>query len=136
MGCQLAFTALPWSQLIYKYVENKHGGKEASTVTYYGLKTTTEEAAFANATFGHGFEMDDDESHTTSHPGVVVIPSTLATGEAKGITGKDFLLAVIVGYDAILRVAKASERWLTGHFILRRLPAPLDWLPQQPKSWN
>lgn len=124
IGCQLAFAALPWSQLIYKYVENKHGGKEASTVTYYGLKTTTEEAAFANATFGHGFEMDDDESHTTSHPGVVIIPSALAVGEAKGITGKNFLLAVIVGYDAMLRVGMAARTMVNRSFHTTAVTGP------------
>lgn len=124
IGCQLAFATLPWSRAIYKYVENKHGGKEASTVTYYGLKTTTEEAAFANAAFGHGFELDDDESHTTSHPGVVVISSALAVGEAKGITGKDFLLAVIVGYDSMLRVGMSARTMVNRSFHTTAVTGP------------
>jgi 2-methylcitrate dehydratase PrpD len=124
IGCQIAFAALPWSQAIYKYVEDKHGGKEASTVTYYGLKTTTEEAAFANAAFGHGFELDDDESHTTSHPGAVVIPSALAMGEARGINGKDLLLSVIVGYDAMLRVGMASRKMVNRSFHTTAVTGP------------
>jgi 2-methylcitrate dehydratase PrpD len=124
IGCQLAFAALPWSQVIYNYVKNKHGGKDASTVTYYGLKTTTEEAAFANATFGHGFEMDDDESHTTSHPGAVIIPSALAMGEARGISGKDLLLAVITGYDAMLRVGMASRTMVKRSFHTTAVTGP------------
>ena len=117
LGCQLAFATLPWSKSIYKYVEDKRGGKEFSTVVYYGLRTTMEDAAFANATFGHGFEMDDDESHTTSHPGVAVIPAALATGEAKEISGKDFLVAVIAGYDAMLRVGMAARSMVNRSFM-------------------
>ncbi len=116
LGCQMAFAVLPWSRIIYRYVQEKHGGNGASTVTYHGLKTIAEDAAFANATFGHGFEMDDDESHTTSHPGVVIIPAALAMGEARGISGKEFLLAVIAGYEAMLRIGMASRNMVNRSF--------------------
>ena len=76
-------------QDIYRYVQEKHGGNGASTVTYYGLKTTAEDAAFANATFGHGFEMDDDESIPHTHPGTVIIPAALAMGEARALAAKN-----------------------------------------------
>jgi 2-methylcitrate dehydratase PrpD len=124
LGCQLAFATLPWSKIIYKYVEAKHGGIETSTVNYYGLKTVTEDAVFANATFGHGFEMDDDEAHTMSHPGVVVIPSALAIGEAKGINGKEFLTAVVVGYDAMLRVGMSAVSMMNRGFHATAVSGP------------
>ena len=69
LGCQLAFATLPWNNNIYKYIHARKGGKEESTLTYYGLKTIAEDAALANATFGHGFEMYDTELHTLTHPG-------------------------------------------------------------------
>jgi 2-methylcitrate dehydratase PrpD len=61
LGCQLAFAALPWNEAIYNYVRGKKQSSKGCTVTYYGLKTNAEDAAFANAIFGHGFEMDDTE---------------------------------------------------------------------------
>src|SRR5512135_2168949 len=70
LGCQLAFANLPWSKAVYEYVENKKTALRESTVAWHGLKTGAEEAAFANATFGHGFEMDDTEMLSASHPGV------------------------------------------------------------------
>jgi hypothetical protein len=42
--------------------------KRTSTVVKYGLRTNAEDAAFANAVFGHGFEMDDSVLRLTSHP--------------------------------------------------------------------
>jgi 2-methylcitrate dehydratase PrpD len=116
LGCQLAFATLPWSKIIYQYVQEKQGSKGCSTVSYYGLKTIVEDAAFANAAFGHGFEMDDDESHTTSHPGVVIIPAALAMGEAQGISGREFLVAVIAGYDTMLRVGMAARTMVNRSF--------------------
>ena len=88
LGCQLAFAFLPWNQQIYQYVRGKGVAGGPCTVVYYGLKTGPEEAAFANGTFGHGFEMDDVEMITTSHPGVVVIPPALAVAADPNIARK------------------------------------------------
>jgi 2-methylcitrate dehydratase PrpD len=109
LGCQLAFATLPWSQAVYQYIKEKTGSRGKSTIAYYGLKTNIEDAAFVNATFGHGFEMDDTEMHTLTHPGVIVIPSAMALGETKKISGKEFITAVVAGYDAMIRVASASR---------------------------
>ena len=116
LGCQLAFSQLPWSKAVYKYVKDKKCGRKESTIAYYGLRTTNEDAAFVNAAFGHGFEMDDDEPHTLTHPGVIVISSALATGEAKGISGKDFITAVVAGYDAMLRSGYAARSMIFHNF--------------------
>ena len=109
LGCQLAFAVLPWNKAVYRYIQSKTGSKGESTIIYYGLKTTVEDAAFANATFGHGFEMDDTEMRALTHPGSVVIPSALALGEARKISGKEFLTAVVAGYDAMVRIAMATR---------------------------
>jgi 2-methylcitrate dehydratase PrpD len=109
LGCQLAFAILPWNNAVYQYIKDKTGSGGESTVVRYGLKTTVEDAAFANATFGHGFEMDDTEMHTLTHPGSVVIPSALALGEAGKISGDKLLVAVVAGYDAMIRIAMASR---------------------------
>jgi 2-methylcitrate dehydratase PrpD len=115
-GCELAFATMPWSRAVYEYVKSREGGRKESTVNYYGLKTIDEDAAFANAIFGHGFEMDDTEMHTITHPGSVVIPSALAVGETAGISGKDFLTAVVTGYEAMLRVGMAARAMIDRSF--------------------
>jgi 2-methylcitrate dehydratase PrpD len=109
LGCQLAFANMPWNQAVYQYTRNKKGGGGESTVTYYGLKTMAEDASFANATFGHGFEMDDTELRTTTHPGSVVIPAAMAMSEVKAINGKDLITAIVAGYDAMLRIGMATR---------------------------
>jgi 2-methylcitrate dehydratase PrpD len=116
LGCELAFAALPWNKAVYQYIQEKAGSKGDSTVVFYGLKTTVEDAAFANATFGHGFEMDDTEMHTLTHPGSVVIPPALALGETKKISGKELITAVVAGYEAMIRIACASKTSLERSF--------------------
>jgi 2-methylcitrate dehydratase PrpD len=115
-GCQLAFATLPWNKSVYQYISNKKSPGEGSTVIYYGLKTTPEDAAFANAVFGHGFEMDDTEMLTASHPGVAVIPAALAMGEKNIITGKEFITAVVAGYEGMLRPGIAAREMMMRGF--------------------
>jgi 2-methylcitrate dehydratase PrpD len=64
-------------------------------------RATAPYAAFANATFGHSCEYDD--SHfDCGHPGVCVIPAALAIAERTGASGKDLLLAIVVGYQSMV----------------------------------
>jgi len=124
LGCQIAFASLPVSKIVYQYVREKNSGNNESTVTYYGLKTSIEEAAFANAIFGHGFEMDDVDMQTASHPGVVVIPAILAAGEAAAVSGKELLTAMIAGYDIMLRAGKAAVDMMFRSFQTTITPGP------------
>lgn len=106
LGCELASATLPWNRIVYEYAKSM-GARGRSTVVTYGLKTNPEYAAVANATFGHGFEIDDCHLPCLAHPGCVAVPSVLAVGEEQGISGKDYILGVAVASDIILRVGKA-----------------------------
>jgi 2-methylcitrate dehydratase PrpD len=125
LGCQLAFAALPWNEAIYNYIKERKGYREESTVIRYGLRTTAEDTAFANAVFGHGFEMDDTELSSASHPGVTVIPPALAVGEMEKITGKEFITAVVAGYDVFIRVGLATRSMISRGFHTTAVLGPL-----------
>ncbi|RWW95421.1 MmgE/PrpD family protein [Paenarthrobacter ureafaciens] len=107
LGCQVAFASLPWSREVQRYAVTDRPEGPAN-LAYYGTPVPVEIAAFANAGFGHGFEMDDTEMRTASHPGVVVVPAALATGQARAASGSDFLKAVTVGYEVMIRVGLGS----------------------------
>jgi 2-methylcitrate dehydratase PrpD len=58
-------------------------------------------AAYANATFGHSCEYDD--AHwLCGHPGVCVIPAALALAERDGGSGKNLIMAIVAGYQAMV----------------------------------
>lgn len=107
LGIMMAVSTMPWSQVIYRYVREWGDCKQESTIVHYGDKTKTENAAFANSSFGHGFEIDDMFTPAQSHPGCVVVPSALALGEREGISGKQLILAVVAGYEVMGRINKA-----------------------------
>lgn len=107
IGIQLAASTLPWCKAVYNYVKEMNV-KGQATVVNYGFRTHPEFAVLANATFGHGFELDDFWPPAPAHPGCVAIPVALSLGEVTGVSGKDAILGVVIGYEIILGVALAG----------------------------
>ncbi len=98
--------ALPWGKIMIEYA-NAVGGKAESTVIGGPARAPAGNAALANGTMGHGFEIDDALIPALHHPGVVVVPAALAVAEREGSTGKEFITAVVAGYEAMNRAGKA-----------------------------
>src|ERR1700738_3471545 len=80
-----------------KYVQGL-GGEEQASVIAASFRTTTVNAALANAMCAHADETDDFEPVTKAHPGSSVVPAALAMAEKQGCTGEDFIRAVTLGY--------------------------------------
>lgn len=75
-------------------------------------------AAYVGGTCGHGLELDDGYRAGSVHPGGVVVPAALALGAQRHASGRDFLAAVVAGYEAACRIAAASHpraRWRGFH---------------------
>lgn len=84
-----------------------YGGKAVSTVIGDSTVCGPIEAALANGTMGHSDETDDVGAGPW-HPGVNVIPASLALGEQFGISGMHWLRAMAVGYDIGSRIEQAA----------------------------
>jgi 2-methylcitrate dehydratase PrpD len=108
LGCQIAASSLPWSKAVYEYVKDNKGLIEESTIINYGLKTTAQDSAFVNACFGHGFLADDTHLRTAAHLGCMIVPSAMAVGEKECASGKQFLTAVVLGYEVASRIGIAA----------------------------
>jgi 2-methylcitrate dehydratase PrpD len=65
-------------------------------------KVAAADAAYLNATYGHGFEYDDFAGN--AHPGCCVVPTALAIGEEVGATLEQMLVAMVVGYEVYVRI--------------------------------
>jgi 2-methylcitrate dehydratase PrpD len=74
------------------------GTKEKAPYIYAGL---------ANGVSSHAIEMDDVNNEASLHPGVVVFPAALATAEMVSANGKNFIGAVVLGYEVMIRLGKA-----------------------------
>lgn len=82
------------------------GGRKESTVVR-GEMTSCTNAAFVNGLMSHFLELDDSTlvNGAAFHTGVTTIPPALALGERERCTGKDFIAAVVLGYDIGIRIA-------------------------------
>jgi len=93
------------SQTIYRFVREMEKGEGVIVGTRE--KAPYLYSALANGTSSHSIEMDDVDNESSLHPGVVVFPSALATGEMAGASGKRFILAVVLGYEVMVRLGSA-----------------------------
>ncbi|MCO6386854.1 MmgE/PrpD family protein [Aliihoeflea sp. 40Bstr573] len=63
--------------------------------------------AFYFGGLAHILELDDLHRTSVTHPGTVVVPAAAALAETMQASGRDFLLAVLHGYEACCRVGNA-----------------------------
>jgi len=102
LGCGLYGSQQPWGVIAAK-TATLFGGRDA---TLFGQKSRAgvADAALANGTAIHGFEIDDVHVSSSLHPGAVTIPAVLAAAEQRGASGAQCLAAIIAGYEAGIRV--------------------------------
>ena len=82
------------------------GTSEEATI-FGGGRGSAAVAALANGVASHILELDDVHKGSTLHAGAPIIPAALAVAEREHASGERFLLAVIVGYEAALRIGEA-----------------------------
>jgi 2-methylcitrate dehydratase PrpD len=114
-GVQLAASRFEWSKSVFRYVRSQ-GGPAQSTVVSYGLKTSVANAVFANSAFNHGFELDDNHAKTSLKCSALAVPTALAVGEYQVADGADFITAMVLGYELMVRsvLSIAPSLWSRG----------------------
>ena len=65
--------------------------------------------ALLNGMFAHVLEMDDGERYGMVHPGAPVISALLPLVRQHKVSGRQFLHAIIIGYEATLILARAMQ---------------------------
>lgn len=85
------------------------GGREESSVFLNEMKIPAPKAAFMNAIYAHGAELDDGNKKAMGHVGVHVIPAVFALAESLGATYDEVLLALAAGYEAHIRISTAAQ---------------------------
>ena len=85
------------------------GGTQESTIIGDPGRFPSHLAPLANGTMAYS-QMTDDlyPGRVHAHPGNNVIPAALALGESRGISGAEFIAAVVAGYEVICRAADAA----------------------------
>jgi 2-methylcitrate dehydratase PrpD len=92
------------------------GGKATSSVVGKGFKTAPHLAALANGTIGHALDYDDLSFTYGAHPSCILVPVVLSIGESVKASGKDILMAYVVGFEACSHLSSpiAQSHYMQG----------------------
>jgi len=102
-GCAIAGQAEPAGQKVTAAFPD-----EVGHCTRIGAsKASPLMAALHNGCLGNVLEMDDVDKRAVLHAAPTIIPAALAMAEHVGASAKDFLDAIVIGYDATIRIGRA-----------------------------
>jgi 2-methylcitrate dehydratase PrpD len=108
IAAMISGTRLAPGRLAVAYIQSLGGVRQASVVGTR-LLTSASQAALANGMLAHADETDDSHAPSRTHPGCAVIPAALAAAESAHACGRDFIRAVVLGYDVATRVNYALD---------------------------
>jgi 2-methylcitrate dehydratase PrpD len=97
LACAFEARNLPWGQQAVSTARPFEGG---ANIIANSATVSPTDAAFANATLGHGLVREDMHAASISHHGVVIWPTLLALAQRTPSSGAALLSAAIVGYEA------------------------------------
>jgi 2-methylcitrate dehydratase PrpD len=104
LGNQFAGMSVSTGRLLSEWVEAQ-GAAKVCTVTGHAFKTTPAFATLVNAAASHALENDDIATFS-SHPNSPLTAATLALGEKLDVSGHDFVLAFLVGWEITAQTMK------------------------------
>ena len=96
LSCAFEARKLPCSRQAIEVASRAQG---RATVIGTPIRAAVSEAAFVNATLGHGLVREDMHTRSVSHLGVVIFPTLLALAQSKRVTGRDFIVGAVCGYE-------------------------------------
>jgi 2-methylcitrate dehydratase PrpD len=112
LAIQVGASQLPWSKQVRAFRNPRPG---SATIVGEGMRAAAADAAYLNATYGHGFEYDDFAGN--AHPGCCVVPAAIALGEELGASLEQVIVAMVAGYETYVRIgylgspALLNEGW-------------------------
>lgn len=84
-------------------------GREESSVFLHSMKLPAENAAYLNAAYAHGADMDDGNKKSMGHIAAHTMSAVFALAETMDVTWGKIFEAIIAGYEIFNRVAGAAQ---------------------------
>jgi len=108
IGCALAAVRLPDIRASYDYLQQL-GGKKQASIIWYGDRTNLRNAALINSLLIRAMDYNDvywkqDPCHPSD-----MIPAALAPAEYRGVSGKELITAIVIGYELEMRLCLAAN---------------------------
>jgi 2-methylcitrate dehydratase PrpD len=88
-------------------------------------------AALVNGISSHVLDFDDTHPETTIHPAAPVAPAIFALAEHRPVSGREFVLALVIGVETECRIGMAAAPARAG-----TLPVPPAFSAAPPRQAN
>lgn len=106
LGCGVYGYNTPWAKILLTWVRSAAGKGEATVWGETAPSLRAADAALANGTAVHAFELDDYHN-AKLHAGAVVVPAAVAMAEKLGSDGERLVTAIAAGYEVMIRSSLA-----------------------------
>ena len=93
--------------MFYNFISKNPSHNGPCTIIGSSLKASPADAALVNGGIAHAIEMDDVTTRSSLHPGVSVMPSSLAMSELHSTNPKHLIEAIVAGYEVTNRIGNA-----------------------------
>lgn len=110
VGVAIAGARTPMSQISARFASEQFSAGKATVIGFRRPLAPTG-AAWVNCNAASALDLDDGHRMAMGHPGAVVIPAALAMAEVTGATGREFLAAIVAGYEVAVRASVARVPW-------------------------
>jgi len=115
LGLALAGSVSQLGKITSNYVQSLGLGRSDATIIGLSRKAPTRFAAFVNGIGIHADDYDDTQLAVApdrvygllTHPTAPCLPAALAVAEARGLSGRDLMLAYHVGVEVECKIAEA-----------------------------
>jgi 2-methylcitrate dehydratase PrpD len=108
IGCVLGGTQTETGKKYLALARSMGGGNEV-TVLGSGDRVSCLTGGYVNGQLANILDFDDTyDFYSPAHPGIGIVQTALAVGEAVGASGKEMLTAVILGYESCMHVGRAA----------------------------
>ncbi len=107
IGCGIFGTTTRHGQIAAEFVKEL-GGEGHSTLWLNNFKGPPLNVSLALGIFIHSYDFDDTHNEAKLHPGAAVLPAALCVAETLDSSGREFLVALVAGYEVMIRVSLGS----------------------------
>lgn len=108
LGCALAGWHADGCEAVVEQMR-AWGGRPEAGVLFHGEHLPAPQAAFANSVMVHALDLDDIYPPGTLHISSIVVPAMLAAAASSRASGREALLALIVGVEVAARIEVAGR---------------------------
>ena len=107
LGVTICGTSADSSKVFYNFISKNPSHNGPCTIIGSSLKASPADAALVNGGIAHAIEMDDVTTRSSLHPGVSVMPSSLAMSELHSTNPKHLIETIVAGYEVTNRIGNA-----------------------------